>query len=269
MSKDPLGDEIKFYENRETDRKLMPLLPVVVRLDGKCFSKFTKNLKRPFDRRLHDLMILVTKTLMQETNAAIGYTQSDEITLGWHITDPKQEPYFGGRIFKITADLASIASVTFNKNLPSFLPEKQDQSPRFDCRVFNVPTQELFYKAFLWRELDASKNSVSMAARTVLSHKACQNLSSAQMQDKMMEKGVNWNDYDVAFKRGTYVQRFSSSVPFTSEEISKLPPKHEARLNPNLVVTRQLLRTINPRISKLTNPIDFLLYGKEPITLSS
>jgi tRNA(His) guanylyltransferase len=44
---DDLGNRMKFYEGLNTPDRLMPLCPVIVRLDGCCFHNFTKGLNRP------------------------------------------------------------------------------------------------------------------------------------------------------------------------------------------------------------------------------
>ncbi len=75
------GDRMKLYEAVESDRRFMPLLPVCARLDGKRFSKFTEGLARPYDKRMADLMCKTAAYLVEETNANIGYTQFDEISL--------------------------------------------------------------------------------------------------------------------------------------------------------------------------------------------
>lgn len=53
----------------------------VVRVDGHCFSKFTKRFTKPYDMRIVDAMNAATMALVQEFHAIIGYTQSDEITI--------------------------------------------------------------------------------------------------------------------------------------------------------------------------------------------
>merc|ERR550525_2009160 len=57
--------------------------PLIVRLDGHCFSTFTKGFVRPFDVNLHRAMVLTTADLVNRFHAQTGYTQSDEITLIW------------------------------------------------------------------------------------------------------------------------------------------------------------------------------------------
>lgn len=157
--KDKFGNRMKMYENQTCVIKMLPRIPVIARLDGKGFSKFTKGLKIPYDERLSMLMIELTKYLVKETNANCGYTQSDEISLMWYVDDPNSSIYFDGRYFKMVSDLSAMASVFFNRKLNEYLPEKSDKWPRFDCRVFNVPTLDEAVNTFLWREKDATKNS--------------------------------------------------------------------------------------------------------------
>lgn len=224
-----LGDRMKFYEG-QTEERLMPMLPVIARLDGRGFSKFTKGLTRPYDFRLHDLMVEVTKYLVENTHAVTGYTQSDEITLAWFAPDFESEVFFGGRIQKMVSTLAAMASVKFVYHLPDFLPEKAGKLPTFDCRVFSVPTLSEACNAFLWREQDATKNSVSMAAQHYYSHNELMNKHQGEMQEMLFQKGVNWNDYPAFFKRGTYLQRKTVSRCLSDSDVASLPAKHHLRI---------------------------------------
>src|ERR1700722_9495140 len=204
---DAIGDRMKAYETTEAGRMFTPLLPVIARLDGKCFSKFKLGLARPYDERLSNLMIEVTKYLVQETVACAGFCQSDEISLAWYSDNTISQIYFNGRIQKMTSVLAAMCSVKFNKLLPFFIPEKSHLEPCFDCRVWQVPNLEEGANAFLWREFDATKNSISMAAQHYYSHKELMNKHTGEMQEMLWQKGVNWNDYPDFFRRGSYVQR--------------------------------------------------------------
>ena len=81
MSYSNLDIFMKEYEGIEAKRTLVPGLPVCIRLDGRAFHNVTKNCLRPFDADLREVMCRVTTALIEECNAVIGYTQSDEITL--------------------------------------------------------------------------------------------------------------------------------------------------------------------------------------------
>lgn len=264
-SNDNFGDRMKSYENQTCGINLIPRIPVIARLDGKGFSKFTKGLKRPYDERLSKLMVETTKYLVKETNANCGYTQSDEITLVWYNDSYESEIYFNGRLFKMISDLASMCSVFFNRELPNYLPEKKDKMPRFDCRVFNVPNIEEATNVFLWREQDATKNSISMAAQSVYSHGQLMNKSGNEKQEMLFIKGINWNDYPSFFKRGTYVQRKRVVSKFTSTELSRLPAKHQAKLNPDLEIERWIVSDIElPTLSKIKNRVNVIIFGENP-----
>ena len=266
MKNDELGTRMKMYESKTTSSKLDSTLPVVVRLDGKSFSKFTKGLKRPYDERLSKLMIETTKFLVKEFNCNIGYTQSDEITLMFYNDDDRSELLFGGKVFKIESTLSAYASVFFNKNLKEYLPEKSDKFPTFDCRAWNVPTMIEAVNAVYWRELDASKNSITMAASHYYSHNDLMNKNGSIKLEMLKDKNVDWDDYPTFFKRGTYVQRKKVSRMFTTDELSKLPKNHDAVLDPNLEVNRWEIKELDlPPLNEVVNRIEVILFGDDPV----
>lgn len=235
---DALGDRMKMYEMAESGRKLLPLVPVLARIDGRAFHSFTHGMRRPFDPDFSAAMIDTTVALVEETCACMGYTQSDEITLAWHSTDLKSQIWFDGRICKMTSQLAALATLKFFRLIADRMPQYCDREPTFDARVWSVPNRTEAANVFVWREWDATKNSISMAAQEYYSHNELHGKNGSDKQEMLFQKGVNWNDYPAYFKRGTYVQRRKTSRPFTIAELEKLPPKHHARENPGLVVER-------------------------------
>lgn len=265
---DEFGDRMKLYEQAECGRRLTPLLPAIARIDGRCFSSFTQGMERPYDARLSRAMIETTRYLVAETNACVGYTQSDEITIAWYSNAFGSQIFFDGKIQKMVSVLAAMTTLEFNTRLAAELSEYTHRFPLFDCRVWNVPTLDEAANVFLWREIDATKNSVSMAARAYYSHKQLDGMGRADMMDMLFAKGVNWNDYPAFFKRGSYIQRRSVTRPFTCEEIEQLPPKHEARANPSLEIERTEYAEIDmPPLGRIGNRVEVLFFGKAPIPL--
>ena len=262
------GDRMKMFEGMEAKRMLMPKLPVLIRIDGKGFSKFTKGLKRPYDKRLSDLMVEVTKLVVQEYGALVGYTQSDELSLVLYSETLESQLPYNGRIQKLVGDISAFATLHFNRLLPEYLEDQfVKRYPRFDCRVWNVPTLEEAANAILWRELDATKNSISMAAQHYFSHKVLQGKHGNEMQDMLMlEKNVNWNDYPAFFKRGSYVKKVTVSRKYSCDEIEKLPLKHQARTNPDLIVERQDVQVVSmPPFNRVVNRVGVIFNGEEPL----
>ena len=235
--RDALGDRMKKYEYI-TRTYLVPRMPVIIRLDGKAFHTFTRGFKRPFDEVLISTMQDTTKYLCENIQGCVlGYTQSDEITLV--LVDYKKLnscAWFDNNIQKMCSIAASMATFAFNRffvaNLNAFYEFNTDidlteigyhitfseedngkyyeaykkaaeKGALFDARVFNIPKEEVC-NCVLWRQNDATRNSVEMVAQAHFSHGMLQNKSQSQMQDMLMlEKGINWNDFPVHQKRGS------------------------------------------------------------------
>lgn len=235
--RDALGDRMKKYEYI-TRTHLVPRLPVVIRLDGKAFHSFTRGFKRPFDEVLISTMQDTTKYLCENIQGCVlGYTQSDEITLV--LVDYKKLnscAWFDNNIQKMCSIAASMATFAFNRffvaNLNAFYEfntyidfteigyritfseedngkyyeaykKAAEKGAMFDARVFNIPKEEVC-NCVLWRQNDATRNSVEMVAQAHFSHGVLQNKSQSQIQDMLMlEKGINWNDFPVHQKRGS------------------------------------------------------------------
>lgn len=265
-----LSDWCKWLEKNFSNEVMIPTLPVIIRLDGNNFHNWTKGLDRPFDENLTNLMIDTTKMLVKETNAVIGYTQSDEITLILYSSDRKSAIYNDGKKQKILSKLTGKLTPYFNETRKIYLPN-HDRIANFDCRIYQTPTLHDAAIQLLWRENDATKNSISMLAQSLFSHgnegSELHGLNGSQMQDKMMnEKGVNWNDLAVKFKRGSYVKRVVTSKPFSAEELSTLPPMHNAHKNPNLTIERSIVQDIElPIFNKITNKERVVFFDEEPI----
>ena len=260
-----LGDRMKMYERHETGRRFLPLLPVYARIDGRCFSSFTRGMDRPYDVHMADCMTETTKRLVEETGALVGYTQSDEISLIWHRPDPKSQLLFDGKIFKITSVVAALATSIFSGLAREHWPERLDKTPlSFDCRAFQLPTKEEAANAILWREFDATKNAISMSARHYFSHRELYGKNGDEMQEMMFqEKGVNFNDYPARFKRGAFVLRRTIFKELDRETLEKIPPDKR----PEGPIERQVVQTVDmPKFSKVTNRVAVLFDGAEPVT---
>jgi tRNA(His) 5'-end guanylyltransferase len=264
--KDNFGDRMKGYESAETGRRFMPGLPVYARIDGRSFSKFTKGMNRPFDIDMTRAMIETTKFLVDKTHALMGYCQSDEISLIWYSESTEKQIFFDGRIQKMTSVLAGMASSKFTLEAIKTWPSKVENSPPvFDCRVFQLPSLVEGANAFLWREQDASKNSISMAAHDNFSPKQLHKVNGKEMQEMLWaQKGINWNDYPAFFKRGTFIRRCSVEKVLSQDELDRIPEQH--RPEGGRAIRTELVELDMPRFSSVTNRVDVIFNGADPIT---
>ena len=264
------AERMRKYEQAETSPEFMEQLPVLARMDGRAFHRFANKLAKPFDAVFHQMMIETTANLIWETSANIGYTTSDEITLCWTNVEHKSQMMFGRKKQKLVSSLSAMTTAFFEQQKfrhdHKVFIENTGAPCTFDARVWTVPTVTEAINNFLWREQEATKNSISMAARTLYSQKQLNGVSSDKQQEMMWVQGMNWNDYPADFKRGTYLIRSSIKVPFSAEEIEKLPPLHDARKNPELEVTRNVVKTLElPPLGKILNQHQVLVLGLEPI----
>lgn len=267
MKSDALGDRMKAYERRETDHRFMNFAPVVARMDGRGFSKWTAGLARPYDENLSKVMIEVTRRLVAETGARIGYTQSDEITLVMLVDEIGQSMMFDAKAQKLCSVLAAMTTSFFMVECiergGEELARRAMRAPQFDARVFQVPNRGEATNAVLWREQDAAKNSVSMSARSFYEHSELQGKTGPQMQEMMFQKGQNFNDYPSFFKRGTFLQARTrtETLPVEVQERMGLDASHAEQAT---VLRRSIERIEMPIFSKVVNRDAVIFEGAEP-----
>lgn len=265
MRFEELGDRMKMFEKQPLPERFIPGLPVMARMDGRAFHTFTKGMARPFSPLMTKCMVETTRALVKASGARMGYTQSDEITLMFYEEDPKSQLWFDGKGQKLISNLASETTLEFYLNIVEELPLFAPKLPKFDARVWQVPSREEAINAFIWREMDATKNSVSMMAQTYFSHKQLQGVGTKAKIALMEEHGLSWAGMPDSFKRGTYLRREESLQAFSTEELSKLPPKHEARTNPALQILRSQVKVMEmPPILKVKNREGVFFRGEVP-----
>jgi tRNA(His) guanylyltransferase len=227
--KDQLGDRMKdFYEDR-TRYKLARRTNTIIRIDGKAFHTYTKGLQRPFDQGLMEDMNKTTEYLCQNIQGAkFGYVQSDEISiLITDYDDIATHAWFDGNLQKMASIAASLATAKFNqlrigrlcKNTgveayPGYigmslmdLSIKDFKLAMFDARVFQIPYQEEVINYFIWRQQDATRNSISSVAQSMYSPKELHGKKTDEMQEMIFQKGINWNDYTPREKRGALIRK--------------------------------------------------------------
>jgi tRNA(His) 5'-end guanylyltransferase len=76
----------------------------------------------------------------------------------------------------------------------------------FDARIFTIPDPIEVENYFIWRQKDAVRNSISMTAQSLYSHKELNGKSQSDMQELCFQKGTNWNDMPDGFKRGRTIR---------------------------------------------------------------
>ena len=241
---DALGDRMKNnYENRYRFY-LTRRTPVIIRVDGNAFHTFTRGLDRPFDADFMKIMQKTCLSLCQNIQGCVGgYVQSDEISL--LLVDYQtieSDAWFDYNLQKITSLAAARATMIFNELVRNLVDEQKSLAnvcaqqggafyldeeikhinkyklwePKidramFDARAFNIPKEEVC-NYFIWRQKDATRNSIQAAGQAVFSHKELDRKSQVDIQEMLFQKGINWNNYSIPEKRGSFVRRYTETI---------------------------------------------------------
>lgn len=213
MNFDQLDKKLRVYETLN-DTSVLPGIYMVARIDGRTFTRLTRDVHKfeaPYDVRFRDYMVSTVEHLMDcGFRVTFGYTQSDEISLLFHIN----EDGFGRKIRKYNSVLAGEASAKFSVLLGDV--------GAFDCRVSQLPNLDLVIDYFRWRTEDAHRNALNGHCYWTLrkqgksAKQATQTLSGLSVAEKnellYQEAGSNFNELPAWQRRGVGVYKESYKV---------------------------------------------------------
>ncbi len=212
---DDFGWRMKTYEHA-TKYVLPPRTFTIIRVDGRAFHTYLRRARKPFDTNVIAAMDTAAVALCKDlTGAAFAYTQSDEISILLTDLGPKSQPWFGGVVQKMASLAASITTAAFNDVYDRVVPSAPgslavpSNCATFDARVYTIPSRIEVANYFLWRQQDAIRNAVSMAAQAHISHKDLHGVNTAQMQEMLFQEHmINFKtEYSDRERRGGVVVR--------------------------------------------------------------
>lgn len=204
MTFDEMDTRLRVYETAH-DHCVLPGLFMIVRLDGRGFTRLTRDLyhfEAPFDPLFRDHMLDTVQHLMNcGFRVVYGYTQSDEISLVLH----RDEDTFQRKLRKLISLLASEASACFSLRLGGIAA--------FDARVSQLPDLNLVVDYLRWRQEDAHRNALNAHSYWLLRRQGCsaeaaathlKGLSVAAKNELLFQQGgINFNELPCWQKRGS------------------------------------------------------------------
>lgn len=158
---------------------LPPRMPICIRCDGRAFSKLLRQCEKPHDLRVAHAMDKAAIALCKQSDAQIGYTQSDEITvLLTPYTKFETQPWFSGEVEKLCSIAASICSDAFKEHARGLFLCQNERHPardypavHFDARVAVVPRDDV-HNVFVDRQQDGRRNAILGVGQTYIGRKA-------------------------------------------------------------------------------------------------
>lgn len=206
---DPLGSRMKEqYEHRA--RYFLPRRTwTLIRIDGRAFHSYTRGLERPFDYQLMEDLCETARYLCENiSGTALAYAQSDEISL--LVTDFANidtQAWFNNNVAKVVSLSASLATAKFNQLRPT------GGLATFDSRAFTIPDIVEVANYFVWRQQDAMRNAVAMAAQAKFSPNQLHRRSKVEMVQMLVNvHGIAFEDYPARFRLGTLLVRQEQTV---------------------------------------------------------
>ncbi len=217
------------------DHCVLPGVFIVVRLDGRGFTRQTKevwDLEAPFDSKFRDVMLTTTEHLVNcGLSVMYGYTQSDEISLLLH----RDAENFGRKTRKIISVLSGEASACFTYAFGSMAC--------FDARISQLTSETLVRDYFNWRHEDAHRNALSAHCYWLLRKKGSSaqsanhelfGLSGSQKNEFLFQNGINFNDLPMWQKRGCAVYWEDYLKPAIDQKTGEAVQAYRRRLIRNL-----------------------------------
>jgi len=197
-------DRYRFYLPRRTY--------ILIRLDGKAFHSYTRNLNKPFDFGFIDDLSDSARVLCESIQGCqIGYCFSDEVSvLVTDFENKNTEAWFDNNLQKMCS--VSASKLTFEFSLRRVYKEIQYEidfstlkETLFDSRVWVIPDSVEIENYFIERQQDCVRNSIHMLARSLYSHKELKNKNCNEMQELIFQKGENWDSTYPTAKRGSLI----------------------------------------------------------------
>ena len=202
MKFDDLDKKMRVFETA-ADYCVMPGMFMIARLDGRSFTRLTKEVRQfeaPFDEQFRELMVTTAEGLMNcGFRVLYAYTESDEISLLFH----PNEGLFRRKLRKYNSILAGEASARISLLLGDVAT--------FDCRISQLPNVDLVLDYFRWRNEDAGRNSLNAYCYWTLRkfgldvHAATSRilgLSESEKNELLFHQGINFNEVPRWQKRG-------------------------------------------------------------------
>jgi len=254
-----LGDRMKNYELICQD-----ILTIngnetfVIRLDGRNFSKLTKNFEKPYDENFSNIMLNTAVDIFKEFNPTFIHVQSDEISVIFKNrcsneefdTEPqKYNHIFGGRVIKMLTIISSFASSCFYRHILNIIDSNDDKYSKlsklikegsinisFDSRLTMVISDtnkqciprvneyEIVNYVY-WRSvIDGYRNAVSMFASKFLESNELEKISTQERINKMKEKNIpfDFNTMKNHIKYGWFIKNTYYAMSSAKNQTSTL-----------------------------------------------
>ncbi|KFA63022.1 hypothetical protein S40285_07236 [Stachybotrys chlorohalonatus IBT 40285] len=213
------NSKFEYVRNFELPDPLLPNTWVVVRIDGRAFTKMCAKygFEKPNDRRALDLMNTAAKAVVAELpEITIAYGISDEYSFVFH----KSCNLFDRRASKLVSTVVSTFTASYVHAWTHHFPNTPLTSPlpSFDGRAVCYPSVQNLRDYLSWRQADCHINNLYNTTFWALiqlggldnkeAEKALAGTLAADKNEILFSRfGINYNNEPEIFKKGSVVFR--------------------------------------------------------------
>ncbi|CAK1549993.1 unnamed protein product [Leptosia nina] len=231
----------EYVKKFELDDTLLPDTWIIVRLDGKCFHKFSEdhNFMKPNDIRALKLMNYAAYQVLKDFNdVCLGYGQSDEYSFIFK----KNTTLYKRRAAKLLTTINSKFSSSYVYYWSKFFGTQALQYPPvFDGRIVLYPSEANVIDYLKWRQADVHINNLYNTAFWTLvlqgklspaqaEKRLCGTVSADKNEILFKEFNLNYNKEKEIFKRGSLLLRQPVKMDESGAVISAIVDIHDDML---------------------------------------
>lgn len=210
----------EYVRHFETYNTAMLNTYMVVRVDGKGFTKYTEAHKyeKPNDLRGLQLMNQCAMKVMETyVDIWIAFGESDEYSFVF----TKDSKLYNRRTDKITSLIASCFSSAFVFYFPKFFPNQELLDiPLFDSRLVCYPSEQNLRDYLSWRQADTHINNLYNTSFWCLvqkdgltqegAHSRLKGTYSDEKNQLLYEHDINYSKIEPIYRKGSIVVRLSA-----------------------------------------------------------
>ncbi|KAG6208275.1 Glucose-responsive transcription factor [Claviceps purpurea] len=213
------NSKFEYVRNFEQTDSLLPNTWIVVRIDGRAFTKMCAKygFEKPNDRRALDLMNAAAKAVVTDLpESVIAYGVSDEYSFVFH----KSCNLFERRASKLVSTIVSTFTANYVYSWGTYFPDTplSFPLPTFDGRAVCYPSVQNLRDYLSWRQVDCHINNLYNTTFWLLiqlggldNKEAERTLAGTLAADKneilFSRFNINYNKEPEIFKKGSVIFR--------------------------------------------------------------
>ncbi|CAK37314.1 uncharacterized protein An01g12630 [Aspergillus niger] len=228
------NSKYEYVKSFEQPDALLPNTWIVVRIDGRGFHKLSDHYGfiKPNDRRALDLMNAAAVGVMKDLpDLCIAYGISDEYSFAFH---PNCQ-LFERRSAKLVTTIVSTFTAHYIYLWGTYFPDTPLQPaalPSFDGRAVMYPNSRIFRDYMSWRQVDCHINNLynttfwTMVLQGGMDRREAElelkgTLSSDKNEILFKRFGINYNNEEEIYKKGSVIYRQEETSPLQEDTPSK------------------------------------------------